>query len=255
MTIRIRTGLVGKKLGMTNIFTESGDIVAVTLVEITNNYVCETRKLDGTEFSKVKIAFSELSPNKISKTSLKVKTPEGEKFFAHAREFKVATDELPEQGRKLSVEHFQDGQFVDVTGVSIGKGFAGSMKRHNFSGLKASHGVSISHRAHGSTGQCQDPGRVFKGKKMAGHMGANRVTVQNLRVEKVDSELSIIAISGAIPGSKNSTVYINDAIKLFVDESLPFPAKYDGKLSEDSGKEMSSSEISVSESNKNESEA
>jgi large subunit ribosomal protein L3 len=139
-------------------------------------------------------------------------------------EFRVPEDALIEVGAEISAEHFLAGQKVDVSGTSIGKGFAGAMKRHNFGGLRASHGVSISHRSHGSTGQCQDPGKVFKGKKMAGHMGAVRVTTQNLEVVKTDAERGLVFIKGAVPGPKAGWVTVKDAVKKKAPEGLPFPA-------------------------------
>lgn len=226
MTARMRTGVIGKKLGMTNFFMETGEALPVTLIQLLDNYVYDCKESPDRDFSKIAIAFEEISSKKAKKSSLKLKTDEGEKFFGKLKEFRVSSKELPIKGKKLSVTHFQNGQIVDVTGISIGKGFAGPMKRHNFSGLRASHGVSVSHRAHGSTGQCQDPGRVFKGKKMAGHMGNKTVTIQNLTIVQVDKELEIIAVLGAIPGSKNSIVYVNDAIKSFMPGDIPFPASY-----------------------------
>jgi large subunit ribosomal protein L3 len=139
-------------------------------------------------------------------------------------EFRVSADALLDVGQELSPDHFVPGQYVDVAGVSIGKGFAGAMKRHNFSGLRASHGVSVSHRSHGSTGNSQDPGKVFKGKKMAGHMGDSRVTVQNLRIFSTDVEEGLIMVRGAVPGSKGGWVRISDAIKHPLPEDAPFPA-------------------------------
>jgi large subunit ribosomal protein L3 len=139
-------------------------------------------------------------------------------------EFRVAPENLIDVGAEITAEHYVEGQFVDVSGTSIGKGFAGAMKRHNFGGLRASHGVSISHRSHGSTGQCQGPGKVFKGKKMAGHMGAARVTTQNLQVVKVDSERGLIMIKGAVPGSKGGWVTVKDAVKKAAIDGIPFPA-------------------------------
>jgi large subunit ribosomal protein L3 len=139
-------------------------------------------------------------------------------------EFRVADDALLDIGTRISVEHFVSGQFVDVTGTSIGKGFAGAMKRHHFKGLRATHGVSISHRSHGSTGQCQDPGKVFKGKKMAGHMGAERVTTQNLRVVNTDGDEGLILIEGAVPGSKGGYVLVRDAIKKALPDDAPYPS-------------------------------
>ena len=139
-------------------------------------------------------------------------------------EFRVTEDNLIEVGAELSAEHFLEGQKVDVSGTSIGKGFAGAMKRHNFGGLRASHGVSISHRSHGSTGQCQDPGKVFKGKKMAGHMGSVRVTTQNLEVVRTDADRGLIMVKGAVPGSKGGWVTIKDAVKKAAPAGLPMPA-------------------------------
>jgi len=139
-------------------------------------------------------------------------------------EFRVSADNLLDVGVEITADHFVAGQYVDVSGTSIGKGFAGAMKRHNFGGLRASHGVSISHRSHGSTGQCQDPGKVFKGKKMAGHMGAARVTTQNLQVVKVDSERGLIMIKGAVPGSKGGWVTVKDAVKKATMDGVPYPA-------------------------------
>jgi large subunit ribosomal protein L3 len=139
-------------------------------------------------------------------------------------EFRVAPENLIEVGAEITAEHYAAGQFVDVSGTSIGKGFAGAMKRHNFKGLRASHGVSVSHRSHGSTGQCQGPGKVFKGKKMAGHMGAAKVTTQNLQVVKTDLDRGLIMIKGAVPGSKGGWVTVKDAVKKPLPDGVPFPA-------------------------------
>jgi large subunit ribosomal protein L3 len=139
-------------------------------------------------------------------------------------EFRVSADNLIEVGAEISAEHFLEGQMVDVSGTSIGKGFQGAMKRWNFGGLRASHGVSISHRSHGSTGQCQDPGKVFKGKKMAGHMGAAKVTTQNLEVVRTDVDRGLIMVKGAVPGSKGGWVTIKDAMKKKLPDGVPFPA-------------------------------
>jgi large subunit ribosomal protein L3 len=139
-------------------------------------------------------------------------------------EFRVAPENLIDIGAEITADHYSEGQFVDVSGTSIGKGFAGAMKRHNFKGLRASHGVSISHRSHGSTGQCQGPGKVFKGKKMAGHMGAARVTTQNLQVVRTDAARGLIMIKGAVPGSKGGWVTVKDACKKPLPDGAPFPA-------------------------------
>jgi large subunit ribosomal protein L3 len=152
---------------------------------------------------------------------------------------------MVEVGAEISADHFVAGQYVDVSGTSIGKGFAGAMKRHGFSGLRASHGVSISHRSHGSTGQCQDPGRVFKGKKMAGHMGAKRITIQNLEIVSTDSARGLILIKGAVPGSKGGYVRVFDSVKRKNDMELPFPAAFIG--SEAPAKEAPAQEAPVEE--------
>ena len=147
-------------------------------------------------------------------------------------EFRVSADNMIEVGAEITADHYLTGQYVDVAGTSIGKGFAGAMKRHNFSGLRATHGVSVSHRSHGSTGQCQDPGKVFKGKKMAGHMGAVRITTQNLEVVKTDADRGLIMIKGAVPGSKGGWVTIKDAVKKAAPEGLPMPAAIRASVTE-----------------------
>ena len=147
-------------------------------------------------------------------------------------EFRVSADNLIEVGAEITADHYLEGQYVDIAGTSIGKGFAGAMKRHNFGGLRATHGVSVSHRSHGSTGQCQDPGKVFKGKKMAGHMGAVRVTTQNLQVVKADAERGLLMIKGAVPGSKGGWVTIKDSVKKAAPEGLPMPAAIRAAASE-----------------------
>jgi len=232
--LRTRTGMVAKKLGMTTIFDEDGSALPVTLLEVAENYIASNKTAANDGYNATVVAYNERSPKKARKNTHKVATKAGGvKFFAELSEFRLNSEFLPEQGRQLSVNHFVEGQLVDVTGMSIGKGFAGSMKRHNFRGLQATHGVSISHRSHGSTGQCQDPGRVFKGKKMAGHMGASKVTVHNLEIMKIDANLNVIALLGAVPGAKNSYIYINDAVKSYVPESVPYPTAYADGVSEE----------------------
>jgi large subunit ribosomal protein L3 len=163
-------------------------------------------------------------------------------------EFRIAPENMVDVGAELGVNHFVQGQFVDVVGTSIGKGFAGAMKRHNFGGLRASHGVSVSHRAHGSTGQCQDPGKVFKGKKMAGQMGNTRITTQNLKVVAIDEDMGLILVKGAVPGSKNGWVYVSDAVKKQAkDIELPLPAGLK-KAPEQENKELDPSNTDASAS-------
>lgn len=209
----MRTGLIAKKIGMTSYFNEDGSVVPVTLLSIQDSEVTNIRTMEKNNYLAVQIGIENKENNKINKpqkiSSTKIKsTPK-----KHIKEFKVSKDNLLDIGTKINVDHFEKGQFIDVTSISKGKGFAGSMKRHNFGGGRASHGVSVSHRAHGSTGHCQDPGRVFKGKKMAGHMGSTQVTIQNLKVLEIDINKNLLAVSGAVPGSKNSVVYLKDSVK------------------------------------------
>ena len=192
----LRSGVIAKKVGMTRLFMEDGKQIPVTVLQLDKLEVVANRTTEKDGYSAVQLG---AGTAKIKRTS---KAMRG--HFAIAKvepkrkiaEFRVAAENLIEVGEEITANHYSEGQYVDVSGTSIGKGFAGAMKRHNFKGLRASHGVSISHRSHGSTGQCQDPGKVFKGKKMAGHMGAARVTTQNLQVVKTDVELGIIMIKG-----------------------------------------------------------
>ena len=211
----MRTGLIGKKIGSSSYFNEDGSVSPITIVKVEECIVSQVKTKDKDGYNAVQLASIEdkLKISKINKPQRKIFTSINIKPKRVLKEFRVKEDNLLEIGTKLNVSHFQKDQIVDVTGVSIGKGFAGSMKRHNFAGLRASHGVSISHRAHGSTGNSQDPGRVFKGKKMAGHMGAKKVTKHNLKIIDIDENNKIISIKGSIPGKNNSVVFIKDAIK------------------------------------------
>lgn len=220
----MRSGLLAKKLGMTRVFNDGGEHVPVTVLQVDNCQVVDVRTLDKNGYFAVQVGVGNAKTKNVSKpmrghyAKAKVE-PKGRLV-----EFRVSEDAMLNVGDEITVEHFVSGQKIDVAGTSIGKGFAGGMKRHNFAGLEASHGVSISHRSHGSTGNSQDPGKVFKGKKMAGHMGAERVTVQNLSVVRIDSEQGLILVSGAVPGSKGGWVEVFDAVKAAVPEDVPFPA-------------------------------
>ena len=219
-----RVGLIARKEGMTRIFDEDGRHVPVTVLKLDECQVTAIRSEETDGYTAVQLGAGKAKINRTSKANrghfAKAKVEPKKKLV----EFRVANDGLLEIGAELSVNHFIAGQFVDVTATSKGKGFAGAMKRHNFGGMRATHGVSISHRAHGSTGQCQDPGRVFKGKKMAGHMGDERVTTQNLQIVAVDEEDGLILVKGAVPGAKSGWVLINDAVKKPAPEGVPFPA-------------------------------
>jgi large subunit ribosomal protein L3 len=220
----MRSGIIAKKVGMTRLFLENGKQVPVTVLQLDNLQVVAQRTTDKDGYTAVQLGAGNAKAKRVSKPV--------RGYFAAAKvepkrkiaEFRVSPDNLIEVGEEISADHYIAGQKVDVSGTSIGKGFAGAMKRHNFGGLRASHGVSISHRSHGSTGQCQDPGKVFKGKKMAGHMGAARVTTQNLEVVKTDSERGLVFIKGAVPGAKGGWVTVKDAVKKQLPDGVPFPA-------------------------------
>jgi large subunit ribosomal protein L3 len=220
----MRTGLIAQKLGMTRIFAEDGTHIPCTVLVVDNCAVVAQRTEEKDGYCALQLGFGTAKAKKVSKAMrghfAKAKVEPKRKLA----EFRVTPDALVDVGAELSAEHFVPGQFVDVTGKSIGKGFAGAMKRHHFSGLRASHGVSINHRSLGSTGQCQDPGKVFKGKKMAGQMGNCQVTMQNLEVVATDAERGTILVRGVVPGSKGGFVKIHDAVKKRLPEGLPFPA-------------------------------
>ena len=211
----MRTGLIGKKIGTSSFFNEDGTVIPITIIRVDDCVVSEIRTKEKNGYFALQLAsIDNHSKNpKINKPQRKIFSSIESKSKKILKEFRVIEENLLEKGTTINISHFEKNQIVDVTGISIGKGFAGSMKRHNFSGLRASHGVSISHRAHGSTGNCQDPGRVFKGKKMAGHMGSKKVTKQNLKIIDVDQENKLISIKGSLPGKKNAIVFIRDAIK------------------------------------------
>jgi large subunit ribosomal protein L3 len=220
----MRSGVIAKKVGMTRIFTEDGMQVPVTVLHMDNVQVVSTRTNPKDGYTAVQLGAGSAKVKNVSKAArghFSIAKVEPKQKMA---EFRVSEENLIEIGEEITVGHYLAGQYVDIAGVSIGKGFAGAMKRHNFSGLRASHGVSISHRSHGSTGQCQDPGRVFKGKKMAGHMGAVRVTTQNLKIVKTDLDRGLIMVKGAVPGSKGGWVTIKDATKKPTFDGTPFPA-------------------------------
>ncbi|MFC0280390.1 50S ribosomal protein L3 [Falsigemmobacter intermedius] len=220
----MRSGVIAKKLGMTRLFLEDGKQVPVTVLQLENLQVVAQRTAETDGYTAVQLGAGNA---KAKRTTAPMRGHFAKANVAPKRkvaEFRVSADNLIEVGAEITAEHYLAGQFVDIAGTSIGKGFAGAMKRHNFGGLRASHGVSISHRSHGSTGQCQDPGKVFKGKKMAGHMGAVRVTTQNLQVVKTDAERGLILVKGAVPGSKGGWVTIKDAVKKPAHADAPKPA-------------------------------
>jgi len=221
---KMRSGVIAKKLGMTRLFLEDGKQVPVTVLLLDALQVVAQRTADKDGYTAVQLG---AGLAKAKRTTAAMRGHFGKAQVAPKRkiaEFRVTPDCMIGVGEEITADHYFAGQFVDVAGTSIGKGFAGAMKRHNFGGLRASHGVSVSHRSHGSTGQCQDPGKVFKGKKMAGHMGAVRSTTQNLQVIRTDSDRGLIMIKGAVPGSKGGWVTIKDAVKKPVPDTVIRPA-------------------------------
>ena len=219
----MRSGVIAKKIGMTRIFTEDGIQVPVTVLHMDKVQVVSTRTATKDGYTAVQLGAGSAKVKNVSKAERGHFTAAKVEPKQKLAEFRVSEENMIAIGEELTANHYLAGQYVDVAGVSIGKGFAGAMKRHNFAGLRASHGVSISHRSHGSTGQCQEPGKVFKGKKMAGHMGVVRVTTQNLKILKTDSDRGLIMVKGAVPGSKGGWVTIKDASKKPLVEGIPLP--------------------------------
>ena len=221
-----RTGVLAKKLGMTRFFDETGAHVPVTVLSVEGLQVTGLRTADVDGYSAVQLG---IGAKKAKNTTQPLRGHFAKALVepkAHVAEFRVAEDLLPELGAEVTADHFVPGQYVDVQGLTIGKGFAGAMKRWNFGGLRATHGVSVSHRSHGSTGQRQDPGKVFKGKKMAGHLGVETVTTQNLTVFRVDAERGLIMIKGAVPGHEGTVVKIRDAVKKAAHKDAPTPGAF-----------------------------
>ena len=211
----LRTGLIATKIGNSSFYHDDGKNSHVTILKVEECIVTSVKTIDKNGYNAVQLASIETKKD-ISKTG----KPQRKVFSSIninpkkiLKEFKVDNENILDVGTKLNVDHFQVNQFIDVTGISVGKGFAGVMKRHNFGGLRASHGVSISHRSHGSTGQNQDPGRVFKGKKMAGRMGNKKVTKQNLKIVEIDNQNNLLIIKGSVPGKKNSNIFLKDSVK------------------------------------------
>jgi len=225
----MRTGLLAQKMGMTRIFAADGNHVPVTVLKVDHCQVVAVRTDETNGYNAVQLGVGKAKVKNVSKAQrghfAKAKVEPKKKLA----EFRVSKDNLLEVGAELSAAHFVAGQFVDVVGTTIGKGFAGSMKRWNFGGLRATHGVSVSHRSHGSTGNRQDPGRTFPGKKMAGHLGVERVTQQNLKVVETDVEQGLIYVHGAVPGHEGSYVLVKDAVKRALPKEAPKPAALKGK--------------------------
>ncbi|MDD7910616.1 MULTISPECIES: 50S ribosomal protein L3 [Pseudovibrio] len=219
----MRSGVIAQKVGMTRVYNDAGEHVPVTVLRLDNCQVVAHRTEEKNGYTALQLgvgAAKVKNTDRAMRGHFAVAKVEPKRKLA---EFRVTSENMIDVGAEITAEHFVNGQFVDVTGTSIGKGFAGAMKRHNFGGGRASHGVSISHRSHGSTGQCQDPGKVFKGKKMAGHLGDERVTTQNLKVVRTDAERGLILVEGSVPGSKGGWILVRDAIKKALPEAAPLP--------------------------------
>ncbi len=222
----MRSGVIAQKVGMTRVFTDAGEHIPVTVLRLENCQVVGQRTAEKNGYTAVQLGAGRPKVKRLTRAErggFAVANVEPKRKVA---EFRVSPDNMIDVGAEFTADHFVEGQFVDVSGTSIGKGFAGGMKRHGFGGLRASHGVSINHRSLGSTGQCQDPGKVFKGKKMAGHMGDASVTTQNLRVVKTDVERGLIMIRGAVPGAKGGWVLLRDAVKRALPQAAPKPGAF-----------------------------
>lgn len=219
----MRSGVIAQKIGMTRVYNDAGEHVPVTVLRMENCQVVAQRTQEKNGYTALQLGVG------LAKVKNTTKALRGHFAIASVEpkaklaEFRVSPENLIDVGSEITVEHFVAGQKVDVTGTSIGKGFQGVMKRHNFGGGRATHGNSVSHRSHGSTGQRQDPGKVFKGKKMAGHMGATRVTTQNVEVVSTDADRGLILIRGAVPGSKGAWIYVRDAVKAPLPDNAPKP--------------------------------
>jgi large subunit ribosomal protein L3 len=220
-------GLVGRKVGMTRIFTDDGESQSVTVLDVADNRITQIKKPDTDGYSAVQVAFGKRRASRVTKPMAGHLAKAGVEAGSMMREFRIAEDDAAklQAGGKVSTDIFQVGQFVDVSGVSIGKGFAGVQKRHNFGSGRASHGNSISHNTPGSTGQAQDPGRVFPGKRMPGHLGAASATVQGLEILRIDTERQLLWVKGAVPGHKDGHIVVKPAAKARKKAAAPAPAK------------------------------
>ena len=229
----MRSGMIAQKVGMTRVFGEDGSHIPVTVLKVDNCQVVAKRTHGTDGYNAIQVGVGLAKVKRVSKQMRGHFAKAEVEPKQRLQEFRVSEEALVEPGAEILVDHFVVGQRVDVAGTSIGKGFAGAMKRHNFAGLRASHGVSVSHRSHGSTGNSQDPGKVWKGKKMAGQMGDARVTTQNLMVVSTDLEKGVILLKGAVPGAKGSYVLIKDAVKEDMPVEAPFPASIKTQSLED----------------------
>ena len=222
----MRSGVIAQKLGMTRIYNEAGEHVSVTVLKMDGCQVVAQLTEDKNGYTALQLGVGKAKVSRVTKAMRGHFAVAQVEPKRELQEFRVTADNLIDVGAEITADHFVAGQFVDVTGTSIGKGFAGVMKRHNFGGGRATHGNSVSHRSHGSTGQRQDPGKVFKNKKMAGHMGDERVTTLNLKIVRTDVERGLLLVEGSVPGSKGGWVRVRDAVKRKLPDTVPFPGKF-----------------------------
>ncbi|WP_374765035.1 50S ribosomal protein L3 [Yunchengibacter salinarum] len=222
----MRTGLIAKKVGMTRVFDDAGRHVPVTVLQLDKLQVVAHRTEEKDGYTALQLGAGQAKVKNVTKPMRGHFAKSEVEPRAKLVEFRVDADHLVDVGAELTADHFVKGQKIDVVGTTKGRGFAGAMKRHNFGGLRATHGVSVAHRSHGSTGQCQDPGKVFKGKKMAGHMGDRRVTVQNLEVVDARPEDGLLLVRGGVPGAKQGWLLVSDAVKAELPEDAPKPAAF-----------------------------
>ena len=220
----MRTGLLARKVGMTRVYTPNREHNSVTVLKLPSSIVIGHRKTEVDGYNALILGFEKVNPKYLKKPQKEFFSKIKQEPLKKVKEFRISEENFVEKGKSIISSHFIVGQYVDIRSDSIGKGFAGAMKRHNFAGLRASHGVSISHRSHGSTGNSQDPGRVWKGKKMAGQMGNKKVTIQSLEVVSIDEERSLILVKGGVPGSIGGWVEITDAKKKSLPANVPYPA-------------------------------
>ena len=252
----MRTGVMARKIGMTRVYNSNREHNSVTVLKMPSSIVIGHRKTETDGYNALIVGFEKISSKYLKKPQKEFFSKIKQESLRKIKEFRISEDNFVEKGKSLTSSHFVVGQYVDVRSDSIGKGFAGAMKRHNFAGLRASHGVSISHRSHGSTGNSQDPGRVWKGKKMAGQLGDKKVTIQSLEIVSIDEERGLILVKGGVPGSVGSWVEINDAKKKSLPVNTPYPAgviarddnrkpkdeKKDAAVKKDNGKELDAPE-------------
>lgn len=222
----MRSGVIAQKLGMTRVYTDAGEHVPVTVLRMENCQVVAQRTDEKNGYTAVQLGVGLAKVKNVTQAERGHFAKASVEAKSKVAEFRVSLDNMIDVGAEITAEHYVAGQKIDVTGTSVGKGFQGVMKRHNFGGHRATHGNSVSHRTHGSTGQRQDPGKVFKGKKMAGHMGDTRVTTQNLEVFSTDLDRGLILVKGAVPGSKGAWILVRDAVKYPVPANAPKPAGF-----------------------------